>query len=537
MFLFISVISSMDQGIFPTAINIIKTNFQLTDIQFGLFASIFYFGKLIGSILFVFFINQINRKYLIIFSLIIISFCLYIITRFTQLWVLLLSRFIFGLFQVYFLTYMPLWCEQFTFQSTKITMITMIQLSVPFGIIIGCLGTVFIGWKYSIYLEIISNCLFSVFLLCFNEKYFSLNNFSSYDQKNTSIRSQTLVHSIFSTSHKSITRKSEGDNDDNNSRFSEAFKYSIKRKSLLFSLLARALLVLPLTVLHIWLNDYEINVLHIDRQQRLISFFLICTISPTIGTIIGGVCGKLLGNYERKCCLLLAFILFGISYISSLFIVIVSSAWLFTFVLSICICFSTSIIPILTGFIISSIPVNLKNLIGSNTIVLSILLGHLPGPYLYSYINCYGLNNHNPSLAMNSINYFLIIPLVILFIAVICKYIEKEKNNESDGSYMNMNIQSAEIKAKKSNLFTTSIAGIYGNHLEINEENLEDEAKDFISNSSKISEGSNCNNNMNSILSSSRSGSNPLQVSNVLLGLKDDPNKTYSSHYSADIKE
>ncbi len=67
----LSLFESLDQGIIPTSVRTIKIDLKINDIQYGTFNSLFFFGKILGSFSFIFLLNKLNRKILLIISLII----------------------------------------------------------------------------------------------------------------------------------------------------------------------------------------------------------------------------------------------------------------------------------------------------------------------------------------------------------------------------------------------------------------------------------------------------------------------------------
>ena len=133
----LSIISAMDNGIVPAATTTIRTELGIGDTELGFFGSADYFGRLIGAICIFSLINKLNRKYLFLGAVAIKTFALCangIITKFS---VLLVLRGIAGISQVFFTIYFPVWCDQYGLPNKKTMMITIIQLGVPLGVVLG----------------------------------------------------------------------------------------------------------------------------------------------------------------------------------------------------------------------------------------------------------------------------------------------------------------------------------------------------------------------------------------------------------------
>ena len=78
--LLINIIIAMDTGLFTSASTKIKENLEIDDKKFGLFGSLNHFGRIFGTILFMFIFNYFNRKNLLIISFFIICFSIFCFT-------------------------------------------------------------------------------------------------------------------------------------------------------------------------------------------------------------------------------------------------------------------------------------------------------------------------------------------------------------------------------------------------------------------------------------------------------------------------
>lgn len=105
--LFTNLIINMDHGTIPAATSEIKNNLQIDDSSLGVFGSLVYLGNILGKIFFLLgalifmgCMRNINRKYMIIISLIMIVFLLCMFAIISNVYILYLNRTLTGIFQV-----------------------------------------------------------------------------------------------------------------------------------------------------------------------------------------------------------------------------------------------------------------------------------------------------------------------------------------------------------------------------------------------------------------------------------------------------
>ena len=147
----IAIFSSVDGGVIPAATEEIRKALGLNDTDLGTFGSVDFVGRCIGSILFMWVINKINRKYLMVFCLILKALTLFLFLITKDVLTLNLSRGLSGLCQVYFTIYPPVWCDQYGVQNAKTMMITLIQVGNPVGIVVGFVLTTMLNNDVIIY--------------------------------------------------------------------------------------------------------------------------------------------------------------------------------------------------------------------------------------------------------------------------------------------------------------------------------------------------------------------------------------------------
>ena len=183
-----------------------------------------------------------------------------------------------------------------------------------------------------------------------------------------------------------------------------------------------------------WGNEYMEKVLGIeDIGLRTIFFGILTLTGPTLGLIFGGFIGGKIGGYHVKQTILVTLLfdflacLFGLpsSFIPNghkyKYLVI---TWIFSF-------FSTSVMPLETGIILASVDINLKGDALSFTNFLLNLIGNLPPPFVYGFINEHW-EKQNKHLAMNWVFYIRITSMVVILMGALYRYTSKKMNQEEN---------------------------------------------------------------------------------------------------------
>ena len=80
LYFLINIIMMIDTGLFSSASTKIKQNLNIDDKKFGLFGSCNHSGRILGTIIFMFIFNIVNRKKLLLIPLYINSFSLFLFT-------------------------------------------------------------------------------------------------------------------------------------------------------------------------------------------------------------------------------------------------------------------------------------------------------------------------------------------------------------------------------------------------------------------------------------------------------------------------
>ena len=427
----LTTFESLDQGIIPTSVKNIKLDLNINDIQYGAFNSLFFLGKILGSFSFIFLLNRINRKILLIISIIIYNISLFLFRFFRDIQTLYLSRIIIGFFDVFFIVYPPVWSDQFGIKSKKNFMMVLVQIFKPTGVMSGfILGTIF-PWKKAIDIQIIILSFYLILSFFLNKQYFSNKLFVSKKINDNNNENNTISKfSYLTTTEKN--EKNEKNEEKNEKKEKNIIITLISNPIFMIYVLARASLVFPITIIQTWIIDYLENALNIrDKKVRLISTGIITSTGPTLGIVMGGIFLEKIGGYENKKASLISVILFFFCLIGCFFfpfcnniITVTISLWFGFF-------FGSSLFPILIGIILSSNKNEFRASANSMTTFICNVLGHMPAPYFYGVINQKFGKNY-PKFAMKCSVFSLGICFFFLILGMVFKYNYNRKIENKD---------------------------------------------------------------------------------------------------------
>ena len=236
----VSLFSSCDGGIIPQQNSKIQTDFvgdENDNSLVGFFGSVDYIGRVIGALIFAVIMGKMNRKKLLIATLILKSITLFIALPFKNSTINIIFRGISGISQVFYTSYLPVWCDQYGKKKHRALMVTIVQLGNPIGIILGYgMGMLcdtfapegYSGWRISFAIEGAILIVCALIILGFKKKYFSENfvllkdNFGKEEVKEEEENSKII-------NTKNIEKKSD-EEDKPKKRKSTKKEYSRKRK-------------------------------------------------------------------------------------------------------------------------------------------------------------------------------------------------------------------------------------------------------------------------------------------------------------------
>ena len=429
IYLLISIIISMDTGLFTSASTKIKESLQIDDKKFGLFGSFIHFGRIFGTIIFMFIFNILNRKNLLIIAFFFDCFSIFCFTITDNIIILFISRILNGFCSSFGLIYFPIWIDQFGIQSKKTIMMTLLQMAFPIGMIIGYAINTILGsekWKITLLIETISLfiCNFCIIFvpkkyyskkLCFKQHFDGVHKIKQMkkiklrtnNNQELNLTNKNDIHSKeksnIEINRTSIFNENNSDimKNDNIFTFKKKIKYILSNKIFITTILYKSINQFILSGLTFWLTDYLENILGEKNSfQRLYVYIEAIVIGPIIGIAFGGFLGSLTGGYEKKNSILIIFILQSISTVFSVFVPLVDNINLVSVYLSLFNAFMSSVIPVNTGLILWTLPKNLKGFGTGVGNLITTILGKFPSPFLYGYIQ-YAFNDYNKRIGMH----------------------------------------------------------------------------------------------------------------------------------------
>jgi len=143
-------------------------------------------------------------------------------------------------------------------------------------------------------------------------------------------------------------------------------------------------------VIHLNITSYVIDDLKMPEEEKTTRFLPLygsaSVFGPFTGGMFGGLCVSFVGGYENKKS---AFFLAGFALVTlfSSFVVIYSDTATFMCIgLFLFFFFASALLPIVAGYVVSSIPKEHKGAGSSLNLLITNLLGNLPGPILYGFL-------------------------------------------------------------------------------------------------------------------------------------------------------
>jgi MFS family permease len=443
IFTLLYVILMFNVGIFTAAITQIKKDLSLEDNQYGLLGSYNGGGKIIGTLIFLLIVNKYNRKYILIIPLFISSISIYLFTIFENRYILYLLRGINGICQVFGFIYFPIWIDQFGIQKRKTLMMTLIQLAAPFGMAGGYLINYLIeskNWRSGFIIEFIGECGLLFLILFFPRIYFSRNIYYKSDGDSRKNKRTKINDELFDNDKKELFLKAGKGLDSifyaeaKKSQLTGSFFSNVisllKNKLFMFAVLYKSTTQFICAGIGYWIADFLENVLEEKNERVKFQSYLIIIIGgPLIGMVIGGFLGSLTGGYEKKASIVLIFIFQFIASIIGIFVIFCDTANAFNIVIGTFFIFNSAAVPINSGFILWSVPKEMKGLANGVSNLIVTFLGKFPAPYLYGLINKISreqnLNKKNGMIFLMSIAF---VGDVFLLLAAIFRALIKDND-------------------------------------------------------------------------------------------------------------
>ena len=367
----IATLSSLDGGIIPQQNEVIKKDFGGDEEEkVGLFGSIDYIGRVVGSIIFTLIMGRMNRKMMLFITLIFKALTLIVPLLITRGYIInLIARCLSGLSQVFYPTYLPVWCDQYAKKNLKAIWVTIVQIGNPIGIILGYgLGLISgnllfsSGWIDSFFIEGIALAACAIIILFFDNIYFSEKFVLVDDSKGKEIPGDKTIK-IFGNLGKILCNK-----------------------IFLFSSLCSSVSFFGIGVVQFYGDKYMDKVLKINESARFILFALLCLLGPTSGMVFGGIICSKFGGYVKRKSMTFVIISMAIASIISMAIacheiavLFVITGWTYLFGIG-------AVIPPISGIIISCIDKNLRGDGFSICNLFNNLIGSFPSSYVFSLL-------------------------------------------------------------------------------------------------------------------------------------------------------
>ena len=384
----IAILSACDGGIIPQQNSNIQEDFDSgSETKFknndddeddkeekkvGLFGSIDYIGRVVGAFIFTMIMGKMNRKNLLISTLIFKGITLF--SPFTKDYTInTMARCLSGLSQVFYPTYLPVWCDQYAKKNNKTLWVTLVQIGNPIGIIIGYgLGTIcepiissWHGWRLAFIIEGIILIICAIVIWFFDDIYFSEKFVLVEDSKGKLVE---------------LTEEQK------NTQMFKNLGDIISNKIFIFSSLCNSVAFFGIGVVQFYGDKYMKKVLEIGDSVRFVLFGLLCLFGPTTGMVCGGIICSKLGGYIKRSAMTFVILCMSVASIISMCIacheikaLFVISGWTYLFAIG-------GVIPPLSGIIISCLDNKMRGDGFSFCNFLNNLLGNFPSSYIYSLL-------------------------------------------------------------------------------------------------------------------------------------------------------
>ena len=422
-----NIFIQMDHGSIPASTWNLYKIFNSNQ-EIGLFGSFVFIGNLVGALIYFYLINIYQRKKLLINSMFLISICLITFILTTNTLFLLLNRGILGIFQSYFVIYLPLWCNQYGITNQRSIMLSIGQLTTPLGVFVGyliaseCISiNENIGWKFSFVIQSVIIIIMIFLLFRVSESLFETKYVSYKDERNiTDVTFFKLSESII------IDQDTNISDIINISYFKQIFSHKVY----VLSILSISCLYYAVTGVQYWAGDYMNRILKVHSpQKRLLYFSIICFTSPTLGVICAGYSvNRLKNGYNNIRVYNYCFVLSIFTFVTGIISAFMSKVNLFILFTWLAFFFGGAIMPILTGIIITSLPQHLRASGNSLQLFFGTLLGYLPAPYIYGALEDYFDDGGKKSYFSNMVVLFLCV--ILLGYSRKIKYEKIEDDNE-----------------------------------------------------------------------------------------------------------
>ena len=432
IFIALSIVMSGDNGVLSSSKKQVRRDLQLDEKGYGFFGSFASAGRMFGSCIFMGLLQTDRRKLLTCVCIFIngSAFFAYYLTF--NKWILYCVRFLIGSVRIYPHIYIPVWVDQFGIKKLKTMMMTVINITSPLGQTVGyVLGTINEPDKWYLNYMIVGGLIlgFGSLLLLFPDKFFSAKyNFLGYQEEGTDNFSKEPKDwkqvTFFENGEMKVKKKEQG-----------SMLEIVKNPVYCFSAFVKANCLFCFQVIHLNITSYVMDDLKMAEEEKTTKFLPLygsaSVFGPFTGGMFGGLCVSFVGGYEKKKS---AFFLAGFALVTlfSSFIVIYSNSAVYMCVgLFLFFFFASALLPIIGGYVVSSVPKAHKGAGSSLNLLITNLLGNLPGPILYGFLKD-KFKDTNPRLPWKIIIHMFILGFLASLGSAFFRYKQLAKVEEEE---------------------------------------------------------------------------------------------------------
>ena len=427
IFAIVSLVSNFDNGIIPCSTQEIKISLNnISDSQLGLIGSADYFGRIGASFLYLSIINKINRKIILAMTLLVKGTTL-ILCIYKHYIFIIIMRVLSGCCQVFYTIYLPMWCDQFGEQKKRTLMIALIQLGLPFGIVCGYALALVLkkdNWGISLIIDGILCILLGIFVISFDNLVFDKRlikiNVNKDNENKEDIKIKMILFEI-----KEI--------EESKSTLCKNLLKILLNPIYMIMTLGISLAYFTMGGIKFW-SPYYIKTIYPNREYD-IAYLVISFTGPTLGIVLGGIGGTLVGGYSSKKAIIVCLIFAILSSIAGIFSPNeYISLYLFLILLWLYFFLSTGIVPLGTGIVINSVSHEIKGDALTINNFLQNSFGNLPPSYVYGIIKqSFGSDDiKGHRIAMRIMFCCGIVNSVNLFIGSFIRYFCTKDNENKD---------------------------------------------------------------------------------------------------------
>ena len=466
LFLVLSVVVDLDNGIFSASVKEIQTDLDMSPTKYGIFLSISFVGRIIGLVIFMIIINFKHRKFTLALTIFLhgASYSFYAITR--NPYILIFAKMFAAANKVCASVYRPVWIEQFGISDYKSILFSLVQIMSSYGQVIGFnLASLIFrdNWKWALIfimiLMFIIGILFSLVpgkyfqrkYMYFEDKLVDAEDESDLINSNINIMDEKDYGRMSSISKRKkrtifISSKKLKKGKDKKHNFKTLLKdlcSLIKNKLYLLSIIKRSNITFIFQIIHSYLKPYQAFLNNYNEKLLVLFYNISSLLSTAIGGLLGGIISKFIGGYESKKSILVLIIPEIIAVINIFFLSFTKNFYTYNINLIFFFFFISAGSPIILGYLIKTIPKSIKGIgIGLDMIV-STFLGKIPSPIIYGALDDKYKTNHPDFAWKSTLSYFYVGFLIIIFLC----YFKYHEEIIKDSSEVSIEDQVVEIAA------------------------------------------------------------------------------------------